>query len=47
MKRRERENEESMPLRNLAHPFLRALRKMCKYIVETKIRMKNDKAKFK
>ncbi|XP_074617953.1 piezo-type mechanosensitive ion channel component 1-like isoform X1 [Acropora palmata] len=28
MKRRERQNEESMPLRNLAHPFLKALRKM-------------------
>lgn len=31
MKRRERENEESIPLKNLAHPFLKALRKMCKY----------------
>ena len=30
MKRRERENEDSLPLRNLAHPFLKALRKMCK-----------------
>ncbi|XP_015749151.1 PREDICTED: piezo-type mechanosensitive ion channel component 1-like [Acropora digitifera] len=28
MKRRERQNQESMPLRNLAHPFLKALRKM-------------------
>lgn len=28
MKRRERENEGSLPLRNLAHPFLKALRKM-------------------
>ncbi|KAL9975258.1 hypothetical protein ACROYT_G012400 [Oculina patagonica] len=28
MKRRERESEESLPLRNLAHPFLKALRKM-------------------
>lgn len=28
MKRRERESEGSMPLRNLAHPFLKALRKM-------------------
>ena len=33
MKRRERENEGSLPLRNLAHPFLKALRKMCKYPV--------------
>lgn len=32
MKRREKESEESLPLRNLAHPFLKALRKMCKYM---------------
>ena len=45
MKRRERQNQESMPLRNLAHPFLKALRKMCKFF-KYEVKLRNSSIKY-